>query len=53
MICFLIILAETFCKAFGICASFSFIVNREAFCGLLYVESIFEFIIILIVISRR
>ncbi len=46
MICLLIIVAETFCKAFGICDSFSFIVNREAFGGLLLAESFFELFII-------
>lgn len=46
MICLLITIAETFCKAFGICDSFSFIVNREAFGGLLLAESFFELFII-------
>lgn len=46
MICLLIIFAETFCKAFGICDSFSFIINREAFSGVLLAEVLFEFFII-------
>lgn len=46
MICLLIIIAETFCKAFGICESFSFIVNREAFGGLFCAEAFFELFII-------
>lgn len=46
MICLLITIAETFCKAFGICDSFSFIVDRGAFFGLLAAESCFELFII-------
>lgn len=46
MLCFLIMIAETFCKAFGICESFSFIVNREAFGGVFLTEAFFELFII-------
>lgn len=46
MICLFIMIAETFCKAFGICESFSFIVNREAFSGLCLAETFFELLII-------
>lgn len=46
MICLLIMFAETFCKAFGICDSFSFIADREAFGGVFLSEAIVELFVI-------
>lgn len=46
MLCFLIIFAEMFCRSFGICDSFNFIVDREAFGGVFLTEGFFELFIL-------